>query len=106
MSDSETIHPKLEHTLRNIPHSIQERLADALPGLLALAEALTPAAVEKEAGELPLLEGMAQDGLIHPDATRLEPPEAGNTPPLKDQVLDRASTQGRDLPGYQRRKPR
>ena len=106
MDENGAIHPKLAQTLREMPLSVQERLADALPGLLALAEALTPAAVDRHSGELPLLEGMAEDGLLHPDAPHLGTPSAATRPPLSAQVQDRTNTQGRDLPGYHSRKQR
>ena len=106
MDDTKAIHPKLERALKKMPLPVQERLAEALPGLLALAEALTPAALGTRAGELPLLEGMAEDGLLQPEAPGIATPAAKVGSPLSDQVQDRSNPQGRDLPGYHRRKQR
>jgi hypothetical protein len=102
MAEKHLIHPKLASAVAEVPPALQERLAEAMPQLMALLEALSPSAMGDAAAAVTLLEGLEESGRLKPRTTslkrrRLPPPEAQ---PMHDQVQDRGKPESDHPPGY------
>ena len=102
MAEKQLIHPRLLRAVEEVPPPLQERLAEAMPHILALLEAMSPAGVGDIAVPGILLEKLEGGGERKPPTAslkrrRLPPPDAQ---PVHDQVQDRGKPESDHPPGY------